>query len=348
MGVTASDIAQKLGVSRQSVSKVLVGGKTNIRVSSGLAVRIRQTAQEMGYRPNTAARSISTGRTGSIDLLLSTQSGPSRLPTRLIGGIHDALIAKDMQLTVSRLPDSQLTNADFIPKILRERSADGILINYTHHVPRDLPAMLSRHAIPSVWINNKRETLCTYPDEISGYRQATERLLSLGHQRVAFHIMHEDGHFSEVDRRLGYEQAMQNAGLEPVTQRASAQEGQFYEDEPLADDRLKRVLEWLGRPDRPTAVLAYSQLDTNVIAYAAALLNLKLGRDLSLIGITDGVANQFGMPITQLQLPHDELGRVGVELLLKQIAKPSLIQESRHLEMPMIEGLSVGRPSSAH
>ncbi|MEM9915457.1 MAG: LacI family DNA-binding transcriptional regulator [Planctomycetota bacterium] len=346
MPVTASQIARELGVSRQSVSKVLVGGKTNIRVSPDLANRIRRVADEMGYRPVTAARTISTGRTNSIDMLMSTGSGASRLPTPLIEGIHDELIARDMQLTVSRLPDHKLSDADYVPKILREHSADGILVNYTHLFPEELPKLIERHELPAIWMNTKWTRDCIYPDETAGFRKATEHLLELGHTRISFNVLHTSGHFSETDRRAGYEQAMIDAGLTPQVFHAGADWAHRYTDPEfdLEDDRLKRLQQWLSGPDRPTAVLAYAQRESDFIAYAAATLGLKLGRDLSLIGVSDFEGNRLGLPLTELVLPYPELGRRAVEMLMVKIDQPSEEFPAETVDMRLALGASTGPP----
>ena len=342
--VTASQIAEQLGVSRQSVSKVLVGGKSNIRVSPTLAKRIRRKAEELGYRPVTAARTISTGRTGLIDMLMSTGSGASRLPTPLIEGIHDALIARDMQLTVSRLPDSKLRDASYVPKILREHSADGILVNYTHNFPEQLPVLIERYALPALWLLMKRATDCIYPDDVTAFRTATQRLLELGHRRIGYHVLNTSGHYSEADRQSGYEQAMRSAGLTPRVVHGHCEMAHHYTEGRLADDRHEVVRSWLSGPDRPTAMLGYSQRDADFISFAAAGMGLRLGKDLSLIGVTDAQDNRFGIPLTQLVLPHVEIGRRAVELLLQKIEAPTVDLAPIEVAVPLVEGASTGPP----
>ncbi|MEM7682090.1 MAG: LacI family DNA-binding transcriptional regulator [Planctomycetota bacterium] len=346
MAVTAADIAQKLGVSRQSVSKVLVGGKSNVRVSESLATRVRAVADELGYRPDTAARMISTGRRGSIDLLMSTEAGASVLYSGVIRGIQDGLIEHDVQLTVSRLPDTKLTDADYVPKILREQSADGILVNYTHLVPPDLPALLKKHRIPAIWLNTKRDARCVYPDEVDAFARGTQHLIDLGHKRIAFYLTSEHGHFSEADRRQGYEHAMHQAGLTPQVQFAGAAPRFVCDANPLEDDRLARALAWLKSPDRPTAVVAYAQIDTTLLAYAAAQLGLELGKDLSLVGVSeDEGVNHLGAPLTQLVTPRRQVGRSGVEMLLRQIEEPDRRDSSLAVEVPLMIGHSTASPT---
>ena len=64
MSVTTADIARMVGVSQPVVSKVLHGGRTNIRVSQATRERVLAVASQHGYRRNTAARAMRTGRFG--------------------------------------------------------------------------------------------------------------------------------------------------------------------------------------------------------------------------------------------------------------------------------------------
>jgi LacI family transcriptional regulator len=338
MAVTASDIARKLGVSRQSVSKVLVGGKTNIRVSDELAQRIRAEAERMGYRPSMAARMISTGRTGSIDLLMSHLAGSSRMSPALMRGIHEELADHDLQLTLSQLPDMTLSNQETLPKILRERSADGLLINFTHHVPEALPRLIDKHHIPAVWLNTRQGQHCVYADEADGYHRATQHLLERGHRKIAFYISSVAGHFSETDRAEGYAVAMRRAGLEPVIHRAGAAE----HADPLDDDRQARARAYLSAADRPTALLAYSTVDSVVLSIAAAGLGLALGRDLSLVGLGEEPSSITGQSLTQIVVRQDELGRAGVRRLRRLIDKPAKASPDRLVAAELFIGRSTG------
>ncbi|MEM9753426.1 MAG: LacI family DNA-binding transcriptional regulator [Planctomycetota bacterium] len=343
MPVTASDVARKLGVSRQSVSKVLVGGKTNIRVSDDLAKRIRTVADEMGYRPSMAARMISTGRTGSIDLLMSHLPGSSRLSPAMIRGIHAELARHDMQLTISQLPDLSPGSHAKLPKILRERSADGLLINFTHHVPDAVPQLIDKHQIPAVWLNTKQGRHCVYADEITAYERATQHLLDLGHRKIAFYISSVAGHFSEADRAAGYAAAMGRAGLSPVIYRAEAPE----HADPHSDDRQRRARAYLAGPDRPTAIVAYTAIDIVVLSIAAAELGLRLGHELSLVGLGEESTSITGSSLTQVVIRQDELGRAGARRLLRLIESPGDASESspdRLLEAELFIGRSTGPP----
>ncbi len=342
--ITLRQVADKAGLSLPTVSHVLGGRAASY--SPQTRQRVIDAAMELGYRANSAARATRTGRVGSIDLWLSTVEGTSRLPSLLMIGIHDALIERDMQLTISRIPHERMEDDTYLPRVLRQHSAEGVLINYTHKVLGRFPDLLRRHRVPAIWLNIKRDCDCVYPNEHDGYFKATEHLLQLGHRRIAFLILYKGGHFSEVDRAAGYESAMRQAGLTPMVANINAHIGSEYERNPLADDRVELVMQWLSQPQRPTAVLCYSVSEVNVLMQAAGRLGLRVPADLSLIGLFDLPLNAIGVPATTLVLPVQEMGRLGVERLMSKIRHPSKPLTPAVVNLQLVEGRTTGPVSS--
>ena len=74
-------------------------------------------------------------------------------------------------------------NTMYVPKILRTLMADGLLINYTNHLPEHLVDIVSQQRLPAVWINTRRENSAVYPRNFEAARSLTNRLLELGHRR---------------------------------------------------------------------------------------------------------------------------------------------------------------------
>src|SRR4051812_31906827 len=84
---TQIDIAHKAGVSQVTVSHVLSGRG---RVGEEVRQRVLDIARRLGYRPNAAARAISTGKFGCVTLLMGVRQQTSELPQQLLWGIEDA------------------------------------------------------------------------------------------------------------------------------------------------------------------------------------------------------------------------------------------------------------------
>lgn len=316
MSVTTADIARIVGVSQPVVSKVLHGGRTNIRASQATRERILAVASQQGYRRNTAARAIRTGRFGCATLVLSAAGGPrTTLPGNLLRGLSEALEAKKMHLTVASLPDEKLTSEGYVPRILREWMSDGLLINYNREIPQRMIDLIDEYAIPSVWLNCKRDHDCVYPDDFSAGREATRRLLDLGHRRIAYlNFFYQSGasHYSEDDRRDGYRQAMREAGLlEQVV------EGAYLEPNG-GEKRMEASVRLLTAPDRPTAVVAYCNVSLAHVVRTADQQGLVVPRDLSLI--TFGANSPLlGQQVATMPVPEVEEGREAVRMLIEKI-----------------------------
>jgi LacI family transcriptional regulator len=313
------EIAVEVGVSRRTVAAVL-GGSYEPRYAAARrrAVLIRQAADRMGYRPNAAAKAVSTGRFRNVGLLMGTHYERSNFTRELIRGIHDGLVSQSMQLTISFLDDEVLESQDKLPAILREQMVDGLLINYTHAIPPHMQEAIERARLPVVWVNVKREGhACVYPDDLHAGYQATGHLWALGHRRIVFaDFVHGpncgfEPHYSVMDRRAGYEQAIRHVGGEPsFVTFARRLDG-------AAAVQLAAAM--LDTPQRPTAVIGQAPRDAAIWHGAALAKGLRVPEDLSLITFGQERLGDNILDFTRLIEPGEEMGRLAAENLLKQI-----------------------------
>ncbi len=336
---TQLDVARKAGVSQVTVSHVLSGRG---RVSEEMRLRVLKIARELGYRLNTAARAISTGRFGCVALLLGMRPQTSHLPEGLVWGIEDALERRDLHLLIARVDDQRLRTPGYVPNALRHMHADGMLINYTHWHPPELAQEVDDNRLPAVWLNTKRQHDCIYPDEFTAAHQVTERLLALGHRRIAyFDISHppshdpEDVHFSAVDRYAGYAHAMTVAGIPPA---------RFTGGDEAS--RIASTTRWLGASERPTAVIAFDSAGSRLVQVAAMACGLDIPGQLSLVVFDEKPNADLDLPLATMLTPDPEVGRVGVEMLLERIRGPQPPRRlrPRALTLPLDEGRSLAPP----
>lgn len=320
--VKMSDIAVRAGVSRATVSLVLSGRHSAVRISENTRQRVLAAASELQYLPNSSARAMRRGRSGCVALLLSARLHRSFLPHSLLDGIQAALAEHDLHLTLASPPDAKLTDQGYVPKILREWMADGLLINYNIGIPEPLLHLIRQHQIPSVWINVKQPSDCVFPDDVDAGLRATQHLLRLGHRRVAY-VDYSFGkgeeaalvHYSTRDREGAYRQAAREAGLPQQVIRGAQR---VPRGEQVAFSRR-----WLSAPDRPTAVIAYNPEVALAVLHAAAHARLRVPQDLSLVTFHDQLLDDLGVGVTTLLLPEHALGRAAVRALLDKIADPS-------------------------
>ena len=266
------------------------------------------------------------GRFGCAALVLSRskQQTHSHIPPGLLDGLDDALAQHDMHLTVSRLTDEELSSDNFLPKVLRESMADGMIVNYTHEIPHAMLDLIHAHHAPAVWLNAKLAEDCVYPDDFEAARTATQQLLNLGHRRITMlHFVSSSVfalpfaearprfHYSVADRAAGYASVMIEAGLAPrVT----------YHDRYVDDhEHMEACRALLRDMDRPTAVLIYTERDLSALMCAAAERGVSIPGDLSVMVFASGDIWAAGKHMSVVRVPIREVGRRAVRMLMEKL-----------------------------
>jgi DNA-binding LacI/PurR family transcriptional regulator len=333
MSVTIKQIAERTGLSVPTVGNVL--GRASMRYSEATRKKVFAAVEEMGYKPNSSARAMRQGRFGCAAMILSRShlNFLSHIPAGLLDGVDEELSLHNMHLSVSRLSDDELSREDFGPKVLREYVADGLIVNYTHAIPPGMLEVINANRTPAVWVNAKLKADCVYPDDRAGARMATEAMIAQGHRRITFVHLIEPGffgptefakakprlHYSVADRMDGYSRAMKKAGLKPVI---------GYDDRfTCVRDMVKACVDLLSVPERPTAMIAYSQHETPAIVFAAAQLGLDISRDLAILQFSPTDDWVAGTRIPAMLVPTENVGRQAVRMLLRKIKTPSALCE---------------------
>lgn len=333
MPVTLKQLAQHSGVSVPTISQIL--NEKGHRYSEATCKKVLQAVQDLGYRPNSSARAIRMGRFNCAALLLSTESYRSFLPPPLLHGIHHGLAAKDMHLSIAMLPDEQLTNQNFVPKLMRQWMADGLLVNYHVHAPTRLKELILQYKLPAIWINAPLKQDCVSPNDRQGTRMLTERMIEMGHRNIAYADLtssedREPDHISVQDRLGGYCDAMKAAGLylrviRPTTKLEA------YERAPFAEQELLR-------PDQPSAAVCYSDTSALVMLQAAAQAGIRVPRDMSIATVSEERVGHSGVPITTAIIPWKQVGNEASRMLMEKIAQPELQLKPRLVSYEQIEG----------
>jgi LacI family transcriptional regulator len=326
--MSLKEIARVTGLSVPTVGNVL--GRSGARYSAETRRKVLEAARQLGYKPNSSARAMRQGRSGCAALILSRShpASHSHVPVGLLDGIDDELALHNIHLTISRLSDEELTSDDVMPKVLREYLADGMIVNYTHEIPPAMLELIHAHHTPAVWLNAKLPEDCVYPDDFAAARDATAKLIALGHRRIAYVQFIGpwiDGatfeqtlarmHYSVADRRDGYLAAMREAGLGP--QLAHLDRFVPHPQQWAAAERL------LSSPaDRPTALLLYSDMDLSLVMSVAAAVGLSVPGDLSVLAFYPEEPWVAGKRVSVVPVPTRELGRRAVRMLLQKVQAP--------------------------
>lgn len=268
---TMRDIADRLGVSRQLVSLVLRGAPGP---SDESRERILRAAEELGYRPNAAARLLRQRRTNLIGLMVEMRNPfEVRFAERFVSGagVHGLSV-------VIGLRTAKRTTEMVVSELIAQRVEAIAAFNPDPTSPA-LRDALGR--IPVMWLGERapKPTIDTVRvDEVQGLRQVVEHLVSLGHRDVAY-VGGQGGSVGR-DRARAFQTAAESVdGL-----RWSMLPSGFEEE-----DGARAARAWLNTAaaDRPTALVACS--DSNAVGILAVLARsgVSVPRDVSVVGFDD-------------------------------------------------------------
>jgi DNA-binding LacI/PurR family transcriptional regulator len=306
--VTLQSIADRVGVSRMTVSNAF---SRPDQLSADLRARILTAADELGYvGPDPAARALARGRTGAVGMVLND---------RLSYLFEDAIAAEFFASVADTLADNGLaltlltpSRDDYVPS--RDVAMDGALLYICEPDSVDL-AWLDRRGLPQVAIDqHKRERVASVNvDDRGGARSAAQHLIDLGHTRIGILTLAGNAgglspSFPADQRMLGWRDALDAAGIEPVVAMAR------YRPETAAE---QTALTLLDRPDRPTAVVCFSDAFALGVIRAAESLGLSVPGDVSVVGFDDSsIAVVTRPPLTTVRQDVARKGQLAVATLL--------------------------------
>lgn len=318
--VSIKDVAREAGVSHATVSRALRGSPL---ISPPTTALVQATAQRMGYTVNAVARSLVTGRTNTIGIVVTSIADP------FVGGV----IAGVESFTNQRGYSTILATCHADPEIekrmvanLRERAVDGILVT-SSRVGEEYSPMLSLMRVPIVLLNNQRPGDYAYSvtiDNLGSARRAVEHLLGLGHRRIAY-IGHSSGYATDRDRRAGYELALTAAGVE-------LNPDWVLQADSSPESGAAAAAKLYGLKGRPTAIFCYNDITALGVLAFARENGIDVPRDWSVVGFDDLFLSQhLHPPLTTVHQPMLEMGRLAAEVLLGLIAGE---QTAARVQMP--------------
>jgi LacI family transcriptional regulator len=303
---TLRDVARIAGVHPGTVSRALNPG-TEALVRDETVQRVRQVAQELGYRPNPLARGLKTNRSFTIGVIVPDIQNPLFPP--IIRGIDDRLgDAGYTPLIANSDNDPVRERIDF--EAMRARAVDGF-VTATARLDHELLDEFSALGIPLVLVNRRVDDgslPSATADDRAGVRTAVEHLVGLGHTKIA-HLAGPQDLSTGRHRREGFHEAMEAAGLDPSLVRIARA---FTEPEGA---RLCEAL--LTDTHDVTAIVAGNDLMALGCYDVFAARGIACPRDVSVAGFNDmPFAGRFAPPLSTVRIPHYEVGVAAAQLLL--------------------------------
>jgi DNA-binding LacI/PurR family transcriptional regulator len=329
--VTSADVARLAGVSQSAVSRVFTQGAS---ASPKTAEKVRAAADHLGYRPNSLARAMITGRSRIIGLVvayLENQFYPLALE-RLSRAFQD----RGYHILVFMAENATEKVAEVLDELL-DYQVDGI-ITASVGMSNDLTARCVAAGIPVVMFNRGQDDPRlseVTSDNIAGGRRATEFLIAGKHQRIA-HIMGWQGSSTGRDRATGFRNAMDAVGMSPFAMVDGA-----YSRERAAE--LTREL--CAGPTRPDAIfVGNDHMAFAVMDELRLTQGLRIPQDISVVGYDDvPIAAWPAYALTTISQPVDQMVSETLEAMLGQIEGDSAPRKTR-VDGPLVVRTSARIP----
>lgn len=311
--VSIKDIARHLGVSTALVSYVL-NNKAD-RVGAEMAEKIRQAAVQLNYRPNLIARSLQSGKTNTLGLIVADISNPF---FSHIARIIEDEAKKSGYTVIFGSNDESVEKSQAILDALLNRQVDGLIIAPAEFTEGQLKALQEKE-VPFVLIDRYFKGIQANCVRIDNYRAAyaaVQHLIETGSRRIAM-LAYDTGMQHIAERIAGYKDALKDNGItfhESWLVRASYQ----HLVEEAATGMRKLLL-----PELAVDAFFFA---TNSLAIEGIRqiirLNIKVPDDLAVISFDEADAfDFFYAPITFVRQSLEDIGKHAVQLALDSIAK---------------------------
>jgi len=309
--VTIRDVAQRAGVSTATVSYVLNDSRP---VREETRQRVLQAAEELGYRPSVIARGLQARESRMIGYSW-LPSQPDQFEPILEKFIHvTAEAAERRGYHVLTFPcPKPYDEVQVYRDMVRSGRVDGFILPNANLNDRRIRYLMDV-GFPFVAFGRSNPDW-DFPwvdvDGADGVRQAVNHLLALGHRRIACLAWPEDSLTGQY-RLQGYLEAMAKAGL-PVDPAWIIRTENFHEH------AYRSTRTWLAMPatERPTAIIALTDLMAMGVMNAAADAGLQVGRELAVVGFDNAPVTSFLRPsLTSLRQPIAEVGERVVSMLI--------------------------------
>ena len=329
--VSMKDIAQRCGVSVATVSKALNGQSD---ISGETRLRIENTAREMGYMTNAAARALKTNRTYNLGVLFvdERRSGLAHeYFSSMLESFKVEAEAHGYDITfINHNVGGKRTS--YVQHCLY-RGVDGVVIACVDFTDPQVLELVES-GIPLVTIDHVfNNRLAVVSDNVSGLEALVRHVYSKGHRKIAF--LHGENTTVTRNRLTGFYRACEDLGLEipPEYIRECV-----YHDPDRCAEATRELLEL---PDRPTCIIFPDDFSyiggMNVLTEAG----LRIPEDISAVGY-DGIHLAKVMRLTTYSQNVEQIGKIAAEQLISLIERPKTTLVDR-IMVPggLLEGASV-------
>lgn len=321
--ITASDVAKRAGVSQPTVSRVFgVGAK----VSEKLELKVKTAAAELGYRPNTLARTLATGRSKTIGLIVAYLDNP--FYPEALEKLSLALNEIGYHILIF-MAANQAEEIDPVVEDLLDNQVDGIIIASVG-ISNKLTDRLVKENIPLVLFNRGQDDprlSSVTSANFEGGKTVARFLVAGGHHRIA-HISGWRGSSTGRDRQAGFIEGLKEAGQELV----GCIDSRFRR--PLAAEATRQLFSAKIVPD--AIFVGNDHMAFAVMETIRTELGLRIPEDVSVVGYDDvSMAEWPSFNLTTVRQPANRMVEETVKMLMSMIDGDHSMAQKLEIDGPL-------------
>ena len=310
----AADIRTVAALAKVSIATVSRTINGSPAVSDRLSKRVWQAIEQLNYFPNTHARSLVSGRSRLLGIIVENITNP--FFPELIQSFEEIAVAHGYEILVSSSNSDPAILTTCVRRML-ERKVEGVAV-LTFGEEEPVLDQLAHHDIPMVLAEFRLadpKTSTILLDYTTGFHEAVNHLAQLGHSKIGFlagpHKLH-----SAITRENDFRTAMKAVGL-PVETAWVIECDHTLRGGVAGFDKMRA----LG--SRPTAVLCSNDMTAIGVLRAAYMSGLRVPQDLSVVGLDDIDFAEFTLPpLTTIRLSRIDLARAAFDALRLQAEEP--------------------------
>ena len=332
MTLNIIDIAKLAGVSKSTVSRYLNNGY----VGTESREKIKKIIEETGFMPQSHAKSLRTGKTNLIGVIvpkISTETAP-----RVVQGITEVLSENNYDVLIANTNLSVEKEFEYL-NIFKNNQVDGVIFMGTKITPKHRKIM-DKLNVPIVVVAQYMDNYpCVYHDDFNAAKYMTEYLIGKGHKNIGFIGVYEEDRSVGLERKNGYIAALNENDLEVDLENLKLGDFSYESGYELSKKLIKKK-------NIPTAIFAVT--DNLAIATIDCLKDngLNVPEDVAVVSIGDTRISQVVSPkLTTIHYHYKTSGRksgeIMLELLKNGIKTSKTIKKNIKLSYRLIERNSV-------
>ncbi|MDQ1593383.1 MAG: hypothetical protein QOG71_4010 [Pyrinomonadaceae bacterium] len=326
------DVAREAGVSTATVSHVI--NKTRF-VTDATRERVLGAIERCGYYPNAHARSLASGRSNTLGLIISDISNP--FFPELVKSIERAAFERGYDLILSNTNYEAERTSRYVQRLI-ERKVAGVAL-MTSEMDAALVGELARRRVCVVFLDLGSAGQCMnniVVDYDTGIEEAIAHLVALGHREFAF--VGGPRHLRSAVKRL-------DAFRASVARHLPAAAPQIYDGDFKLDGGRHAARAIVERGEKmPTAVVVANDMMALGVMQEFREWGIEVPRDVSVVGFDDiAFAQLAAPPLTTVSLPREELGRRAVEALIASVEHSEQQGTDIHIATRLVVRASTAR-----